>query len=201
MSAFQEFPPPDLLYALVELYFRRMNDHNPLLHEPTFRKSVDRGLHLHHGDFGATVLLVCANGARFSNDPRVQLDDQGQQSAGWKWFKQVEEARRLQFAPAKLYDLQSYAVRVMTMRFLWCSSRHTAHDPLSPRLCGLCCVLDANRHGHPSGSRCRGPSKTHVQCDTNCGRGTVEARILVRDALSQTQSCHMRSYQSERAGY
>lgn len=43
----------------------------PLLHRPTFERAIKEGLHLQDPKFGANVLLVCANGARFCDDPRV----------------------------------------------------------------------------------------------------------------------------------
>ncbi|PIL25404.1 transcription factor [Ganoderma sinense ZZ0214-1] len=90
------FPAQDLLNALVDLYFRHINCHLPLLHEPTFKSAIEAGEHLRNGGFGATVLLVCANGSRFARaDPY--------------------KARRLSFAPAKLHDLQVY---VLTALFL-----------------------------------------------------------------------------------
>ena len=107
----RSFPPPELMDVLVDLYFRHLNIHHPLLHEPTFRKSIEAGRHLREGGFGATVLLVCANGSRFTRDPRVLLDGPHRTlSAGWKWFLLVDKARRLSFAPAKLHDLQVYVV-------------------------------------------------------------------------------------------
>ncbi|PIL25392.1 transcription factor [Ganoderma sinense ZZ0214-1] len=108
------FPPSDLLGVLVDLYFRHMSCHYPLLHEPTFKNSVAAGEHLRHGPFGATVLLVCAIGSRFTRDPRVLLDGSDHpHSAGWKWFNLVEGVRRLSFAPAKLHTLQVYALMAL----------------------------------------------------------------------------------------
>ena len=52
--------------TLVALYFTHMNDLLPLLHRPTFEAAVRDGVHLHDEGFGSTVLLVCANGARFA---------------------------------------------------------------------------------------------------------------------------------------
>ena len=113
------FPPRDLLDTLVDLYFRRMNSHLPLLHEPTFKNAIRAGKHLRDGGFGATVLLVCAIGSRFTRDPRVLLPDSDHPySAGWKWFRAVEKVRRLSFAPAGLHDLQVYAVRDLPLRCL-----------------------------------------------------------------------------------
>nr|VWP00236.1 Mannitol 1-phosphate dehydrogenase [Ganoderma boninense] len=91
LPVFEEgsFPPRDLLDTLVDLYFRHENCHYPLLHEPTFKKSVAAGQHLRNG--GSTH----------------------HHSAGWKWFTLVERARRLSFGPAKLQDLQVYALMAM----------------------------------------------------------------------------------------
>ena len=89
-----------------------MNDFLPLLHRPTFEQGIREGLHLHDEGFGSTVLLVCANGARFSDDPRALLDEREHpQSAGWKWFQQVQMVRKSLLEPPRLYDLQIYAVR------------------------------------------------------------------------------------------
>ncbi|KAM5544145.1 hypothetical protein V8D89_002194 [Ganoderma adspersum] len=108
------FPPPDLLDSLVDLYFCHMNIHFPLLHEPTFKAAVKAGQHLRDGGFGATVLLACAIGARSTHDPRVLLPGSGHpHTAGWAWFGRVEQARRLSFAPAKLHDLQVYALMAL----------------------------------------------------------------------------------------
>ena len=108
----KDFPPPDLLAQLVDLFFANINDYMPLLHRPTFEQGVKDGLHLHDEGFGSTVLLVCANGARFTEDARVLLDDNPiSQSAGWKWFQQVQMVRKSLLAPPRLYDLQIYAVR------------------------------------------------------------------------------------------
>lgn len=108
----KDFPPPDLLEKLIDLYFKNMNDYLPLLHRPTFEQGVREGLHLRDEGFGSTVLLVCANGSRFTDDPRVLLDDNTiPQSAGWKWFQQVQMVRKSLLAPPRLYDLQIYAVR------------------------------------------------------------------------------------------
>ena len=106
------FPPRDLAEVLVDLYFRHTNCHYPLLHEPSFKNAVKAGQHLRNGDFGATVLLVCAIGSRFTRDPRVLLDDSDHhQSAGWKWFALVERVQQMAFSPAKIYDLQICVVR------------------------------------------------------------------------------------------
>jgi hypothetical protein len=46
-----------------------------LLHRPTFEKEIAEGLHKRNATFGAVVLVVCAIGSRYSDDPRVQLPE------------------------------------------------------------------------------------------------------------------------------
>ncbi|KAH9910329.1 fungal-specific transcription factor domain-containing protein [Epithele typhae] len=115
-SPHKDFPPADLLATLVDLYFTNVNDYMPLLHRPTLEQGIREGMHLHDEGFGSTVLLVCANGSRFTDDPRVLLDgNEIPQSAGWKWFQQVQMVRKSLLAPPRLYDLQIYA---LTAEFL-----------------------------------------------------------------------------------
>ena len=99
---------------LVDKYFREINDYLPLLHEPTFEQCIKNGVHNRHGVFGGTLLLVCANGARFSDDSRIFLEGtDNTQSAGWKWFKQVQTHQKLiLIRPPRLYDVQLCAVSV-----------------------------------------------------------------------------------------
>ncbi|KAI0649560.1 fungal-specific transcription factor domain-containing protein [Trametes meyenii] len=107
----KDFPAPELLHKLVDLYFANMNAYMPLLHRPTFEQGLKDGLHLHDEGFGSTVLLVCANGARFTDDPQVLLEGYDTtQSSGWKWFQQVQMVRKSLLAPPRLYDLQIYAL-------------------------------------------------------------------------------------------
>ncbi|KIK67204.1 hypothetical protein GYMLUDRAFT_55031 [Collybiopsis luxurians FD-317 M1] len=68
------FPESSLLTTLVSLYFAKVNVFLPLIHAPTFNRSIAQGLHYRYYDVGATVLLVCAIGARYSSDPRVLYD-------------------------------------------------------------------------------------------------------------------------------
>ncbi|RXW19238.1 hypothetical protein EST38_g6605 [Candolleomyces aberdarensis] len=70
-----DFPPPDLLENLVQLYYDCVNIYIPLLHRPTFEKSLKAGLHLTDPDFGGLVMGVCAVAARYSNDEQL-LGDQ-----------------------------------------------------------------------------------------------------------------------------
>jgi len=58
-----------------------------------------------------TVLLACALGSRYSDDPRVMVtDDDTGLSAGWNYFVQVPFHRKRIFYETTVYDLQYYAV-------------------------------------------------------------------------------------------
>ncbi|KAF5381669.1 hypothetical protein D9615_005628 [Tricholomella constricta] len=124
------FPPPDLLDALIDLYFIHMNRYLPLLHRPTFKRAVAQGLHLTDTPFATTVILVCAVAGRYSDDPRVMDaddDDTGgngsgkgngsgssrprnAHSCGWKWFTQIPLIKTSPLAPPCLHELQFYAL-------------------------------------------------------------------------------------------
>ncbi|KAJ7664977.1 fungal-specific transcription factor domain-containing protein [Mycena rosella] len=105
------FPPPDLLLALVNLYFVNTHLYMPLLHRPTFERTLAASTHLRDAKFGATVLLVCAIGARFSDDPRA-FDPAAPLACGWEYFSQVPTAVEHMFVPPTLYDLQRYCLSI-----------------------------------------------------------------------------------------
>lgn len=114
------FPPEDLMMHLIDRYFTRMDILIPLLHRPTFEKGIADGLHKHDEGFGSTVLLVCALGSRWTDDPRVILPGTNSgHSAGWEWFRQVQWVRRSLLSPPRLYDLQ---ICCLTAMFLHGSS-------------------------------------------------------------------------------
>ncbi|KAL0948933.1 hypothetical protein HGRIS_009040 [Hohenbuehelia grisea] len=105
------FPEDDLIYSLVDLYFEHYNLYLPIIHRPTFEKNIAEGRHLEDYPFGSLVLLVCAVGARHSDDPRVILDGVDSfHSAGWKYFSQVLIVRQSYLPPATLSDLQNLCV-------------------------------------------------------------------------------------------
>jgi len=122
---------------LVNLYFKHFNVELPLLHRPTFERELASDLHVRDGQFGATVLLVCALGAKYSDDPRVLLSEEDVRrrymgeggpehvstaySNGWKWFEPAWLAmnHHLVFARATLYELQYHAVRLPFCLHTW----------------------------------------------------------------------------------
>ena len=105
-----DFPEPELLISLVEIFFRNISPMVPLLHRPTFMKDINNGLHRSDDKFGAIVLLVCATASRYSNDPRTLTEGGQLRNAGWKWFSQVEPFSKAVLSGPELSDLQIAAV-------------------------------------------------------------------------------------------
>jgi hypothetical protein len=107
--------------GLVDLYFVHLNPVVPLLHRPSFERQITQGVHLRNSSFGTVYLLVCAVASRYSDDPRVFLDNvegwMAEHSAGWKYFHQVQMTRRTLLGPPCLEDLQTYSVGVFV--FVW----------------------------------------------------------------------------------
>ncbi|EIN12509.1 hypothetical protein PUNSTDRAFT_61047 [Punctularia strigosozonata HHB-11173 SS5] len=135
------FPDPDLLHELTNLYFAHSNVYTPILHRPMFEKALADGLHLRDTGFGGVVLLVCAIASRYTHDPRVFLRGAPTQSAGWKWYSQVEMVRKSPLAPPRLYDVQQYALASVFL--VGCSAPHVTWNMigLGVRMC-----LDVSAH-------------------------------------------------------
>ncbi|KAJ3927792.1 MAG: hypothetical protein NXY57DRAFT_1024018 [Lentinula lateritia] len=111
------FPEEDLLRDLVSLYFSRLHYLYPLFHQPTFEIHVfQEKLHLRNRMFGATLLAVCANASRHSNDPRNLFENtQSEHSLGWKYFKQIQFLRLTYLQPMTLFEIQLYALSLLFM--------------------------------------------------------------------------------------
>ncbi|KAF6764451.1 fungal-specific transcription factor domain-containing protein [Ephemerocybe angulata] len=102
-----EFPPPDLLQDLVDLYFDCVNVHTPLLHRPTFERELREGLHLSNLPFGASVLAVCAVASRYSNDKRVLMEGTSSlHSAGRKYYDQLDIFNEHALHAATIHEMQ-----------------------------------------------------------------------------------------------
>lgn len=114
-SVIQSFPPDDLLWDLVDIYFTQINIFWFVLHRPTFEKSIRDGLHLRDHRFGATVLAVCAVASRNSPDKRVLLlGTRYETSAGWEWFRQIPRPFSSPLVgTASLYELQLCCLYLM----------------------------------------------------------------------------------------
>ncbi|TFK44394.1 fungal-specific transcription factor domain-containing protein [Crucibulum laeve] len=105
------YPDPDLIESLVSLYFSHIHILTPILHRPSFEKSVREGLHLYDRGFGMILLMVCATASRYSMDPRIFSDDDDSGiSCGWKYFSQIPTIRNFLVYQATLYDLQYYCL-------------------------------------------------------------------------------------------
>ena len=89
--------------------------YRPILHRPTFEKMVRTRVHEKDQYFGALLLMVCACGARWSDDPRTQhsADDKG--SAGWIYYEQVHRLPRPMSEPISLVRLQMYSVSQISL--------------------------------------------------------------------------------------
>ncbi|KAJ7062779.1 fungal-specific transcription factor domain-containing protein [Mycena amicta] len=113
------FPPPDLLAELIDLYFLHKNIYLPVLHRPTFERSVTQGVYLKDDGFASVVLLVCAIGSRYSTDPRVCPPGTESLGCGYEFFRQVPMTMDHIFDKPRLYQLQSYCLGTV---FLECSA-------------------------------------------------------------------------------
>lgn len=110
------FPDHDLMDDLIGRYFSDINILLPVLHRPTFEQDMRSSLHLRDRMFGSLVLLICALGSRFSDDPRVLVaGDQTWLSAGWKWFTQTRafDDATLVTPSSQLHLLQVMCVRAV----------------------------------------------------------------------------------------
>ncbi|KAJ7304700.1 fungal-specific transcription factor domain-containing protein [Mycena albidolilacea] len=104
------FPSYPLMSELIDLYFTHSNMYLPLLHRPTFERSVAKGLHLRDDGFAGTLLLVCAIASRWSMDPATA--EKGLE-CGWEWFDQVPLAGNRLLSRPTLYDLQHYCLAAL----------------------------------------------------------------------------------------
>ncbi|KAF7336886.1 Fungal-trans domain-containing protein [Mycena venus] len=107
------FPAADLISSLLFLYFANVHPTFPLLHRPSFERSVAEGLHFRDVEFGGTLLSVLAVASRYSNDPRVFVDGGASLSAGWKFAAQIRILRKC-FEPT-IHEVQMYGLLSLFM--------------------------------------------------------------------------------------
>ncbi|KAF7353501.1 Zn(2)-C6 fungal-type domain-containing protein [Mycena sanguinolenta] len=110
------FPDPDLLSALIDLYFAHKNLYFPILHRPTFERSIADGLHTHDIIFGSVVLLVCAIASRYSDDVRLQQENEPLRR-GWQFFDQLPPHSNHIFQTPTVYHLQYYCLAAWFLEF------------------------------------------------------------------------------------
>nr|GAT48904.1 predicted protein [Mycena chlorophos] len=119
-----------------------------ILHRPSFERALAANRHLADRPFGEVVLTVCAVASKYSDDPRVFLDQaprDDERSAGWKWFAQVRPTSATFDQAQAFLQLQ----RIVAIRSLVPSP--LAHSPA--RRLVLLFYLDARRVLVPC--RCR----------------------------------------------
>ncbi|KAJ7671909.1 fungal-specific transcription factor domain-containing protein [Mycena rosella] len=105
------YPESDLVASLLDLYFTNVHPIIPVLHRPSFERSVEEGVHLKDLQFGRTLLVILGVASRYSDDPRVFVEGDASLSAGWKFVKQVQVVRKF-FEPT-LYDVQFYCLMAL----------------------------------------------------------------------------------------
>ncbi|KAF8168658.1 fungal-specific transcription factor domain-containing protein [Mycena galopus ATCC 62051] len=116
------YPADDLIASLLELYFSNFHPTLPILHRPSFERSVAEGLHLTDMAFGGTLLATLAIASRYSKDPRVFADNGAPLSAGWKFATQLWGARRF-FEPT-IHEVQMYGL--LSVYVLGTSASHAS---------------------------------------------------------------------------
>ncbi|KAF5334708.1 hypothetical protein D9758_017246 [Tetrapyrgos nigripes] len=97
-----EFPSQDVLSQLSNVYFIQWEPYGPLLHRPSFEKSISEGLHHRDPAFGAIVLAVCALGARLLSKSRTDVNE------GERWASQVRMDQFVFSQTLELEHLQLY---------------------------------------------------------------------------------------------
>lgn len=125
-----KFPEEDLMPSLINLYFEHFNIYSPLLHQRTFARELNSGLHLRDRVFAAVVLAVCALGAGFSDDERVIFKREDDiEIVGWQWLRQASSMLPTPWKTPSLYHLQLCVVRP----FIGWWPTHTKVSKLIPR--------------------------------------------------------------------
>ncbi|KAJ7505483.1 fungal-specific transcription factor domain-containing protein [Mycena galericulata] len=104
------YPEPDLIASLLELYFTNVHPTLPILHRPSFERSVAERLYLRDTKFGAALLAVLAVASRYSDDPRVLVNGD-LLSSGWPFVAQVEIVQK-HFYPS-IYEVQFYCLMTL----------------------------------------------------------------------------------------
>ncbi|KAG8864937.1 hypothetical protein FRB96_003524 [Tulasnella sp. 330] len=140
------FPPPDLMRVLIDRCFVDVLNTMPVLHRPTFMKQYEEERHQTELEFARLLLVVCAIGARTSNDPRVCLSSpEGGiewNSAGWMYFAQVHQMTKPLIASPKLVDLQ---IMVLSATYLEGSSSSSSAWLMNGFGVRLACGVGAHR--------------------------------------------------------
>ncbi|THU78289.1 hypothetical protein K435DRAFT_973589 [Dendrothele bispora CBS 962.96] len=108
------FPESSLMQKLIHHYFLEHNVYCPLLHRPSFEKSISSGLHLTDSGFGSLVLVVCAMGAR--NIDFYSSRNNFTSDAGWEWFNQIPLEKIVFEQNLSLYHLQMLILSILYLK-------------------------------------------------------------------------------------
>ncbi|KAF5346392.1 hypothetical protein D9758_012772 [Tetrapyrgos nigripes] len=101
-----DFPPADDLHRFIDIYFLEREPYFPLLHRPTFEKSIRQGLHYRNPAFGAVVLAVCAHGDKVLSTSSIG------EIPGGRWINQIRLARFIFHETLELDHLQVYCLMI-----------------------------------------------------------------------------------------
>ena len=113
-----EFPETSLMLHLVDSYFENLDPLLPLLHRPSFMRSIAEGFHELDQNFGATVLLVCAIGCRYTDHPGIAHELSASTSCtAWNLYNQVNRIRKAPYVPHSIHEIQIYPVSLFLARF------------------------------------------------------------------------------------
>ncbi|KAK7063676.1 fungal-trans domain-containing protein [Favolaschia claudopus] len=108
------YPPRDLIQSLLQLYLINIHPTFPILHFPSFSRSVEQGLHLTNTKFGGALLALLAVASRYSKDPRVFIDgDTSSLSAGWMFFQQILNWVIRKYYEPTIDEVQMYGLMCM----------------------------------------------------------------------------------------
>ncbi|KAK7063670.1 fungal-trans domain-containing protein [Favolaschia claudopus] len=108
------YPAKDLMQSLLQLYLINVHPTFPILHFPSFSRSVEDGLHLTNAKFGGALLALLAVASRYSKDPRVFVNgDTSLLSAGWTFFHQILNWFVPKNFQPTIYDVQMYGLMSM----------------------------------------------------------------------------------------
>jgi hypothetical protein len=181
------FPDSDLMSELVRHYFQEDQIYYPILHRPSFEHAIASGQHLRDNGFAGVLLLVCALGSRYTNDPRVFIHGAPTQSAGWKWYSQVQMIRKSPLAAPRLHDVQQYAVshliylgewRAFDVRICDTVGIHLPHGQFSTP-----CFATHDLFRYPTlfGRQCTSKEGVQRPRHSSNHRGALETSILVSE--------------------
>ncbi|GAA6051492.1 hypothetical protein JCM3770_004560 [Rhodotorula araucariae] len=113
-------PPPELAQRLIDAFFLNGSESCLFLHRSYFDACVREGLVEKDKSFRGLYYSVCAIGARFVDDPRLDPPlepvannaNQLRTARGYSYFWTAVVAEKDPFTPATLYDLQAGVLQV-----------------------------------------------------------------------------------------